>query len=243
MVVLDKLEQRQDSLGAFMSTRVRESVAGTSACIIVSLLSTLTVRRRWPSQRRPLSDSVGWHSDAARHSIQAAFALCILPLLSHAFHISELSQAAVTIMAVMIIPLRSVRESGLSPVTRRIVLRLAGCCSGAAIAAGFLFFAHASASGTVAILLAGTVVGIVIGRHIENGPTPIAYAGTQFTLAILVTLVPDSYAQAEIDPALARLSGVLAGIAVLVPVLVLSNAGARFTKVRSLSGPVEPGDI
>jgi uncharacterized oligopeptide transporter (OPT) family protein len=48
----------------------------------------------------------------------------------------------------------------------------------------------------------------------------VAYAGTQFTLAILVTLVPDSYANAALDPAVARLLGILAGMALLEPVLV-----------------------
>ncbi len=99
-------------------------------------------------------------------------------------------------------------------------------CSGSAdasaarvLAAAFILLAHPAVQATAAVLLAGTVLGVVLGRHIENGAKAIAYAGTQFTLAILVTLVPDSYAHVALEPGIARLTGILAGILLLVPVL------------------------
>jgi hypothetical protein len=46
----------------------------------------------------------------------------------------------------------------------------------------------------------------MIGRHTKNGGHAHIYVGMQFTLAILVTLVPDSYAAAVV-PALDRLYG------------------------------------
>ena len=83
----------------------------------------------------------------------------------------------------------------------------------------------------------------MIGRHIENGQSAVAYAGTQFTLAILVTLVPDSYAQAEIEPAIARLTGVAVGIVLLIPVLVGWHVVAGATGERPPDKPAEPGGI
>jgi uncharacterized membrane protein YccC len=84
------------------------------------------------------------------------------------------------------------------------------------VAAAILIAAH----GNAPVLIAATAIGEMIGRHIENGRGPVAYAGTQFTLAILVTLVPDSYAAAAIDPGLHRLIGILIGSALMEPVLV-----------------------
>ncbi len=70
------------------------------------------------------------------------------------------------------------------------------------------------------MLIAGTMLGVMLGRHIESGRSGIAYAGTQFVLAVLVTLVPDSYAHVAIAPALARLTGILIGMTLLEPVLL-----------------------
>jgi uncharacterized membrane protein YccC len=119
-------------------------------------------------------------------------------------------------MAVMVVPVDGIGPSGLIPVSRRIVQRFIGCIAGAALAAAFLFLAH----GTAWVLISGTVLGVALGRHLENGATSRRYIGTQFTLAILVTLVPDSYATAAIAPALERLSGILVGMAVLEPILL-----------------------
>ncbi len=59
----------------------------------------------------------------------------------------------------------------------------------------------------------------MLGRHIENGASPIAYSGTQFTLAMLVALVPDSYVAPDPEAGVARLAGTMLGIALLEPVL------------------------
>lgn len=63
--------------------------------------------------------------------------------------------------------------------------------------------------------------------------------GTQFTLAVLVTLVPDSHVKADAGPALARLYGILLGMALLElelelePVLLACHAIAFAGRWRS----------
>ncbi|UYY75896.1 hypothetical protein [Sphingomonas sp. R1] len=64
---------------------------------------------------------------------------------------------------------------------------------------------------------------MAIGRRIENGPHSYRYVGTQFTLAVLVMLVPDSYAEGDVTPGIERLVAVLIGMAILEPVLVLGH--------------------
>jgi uncharacterized membrane protein YccC len=215
MILLDKISEPDLSLTAFAVMRVLEVVAGTAACVIVSALSALTARRYWPAPATPFTLTVAWHAGAARHAAQGGIALGMLPYLS-LLKIPELGQSSITIIAAMLIPVTAVGKSSLVPVSRRLLYRTLGCVTGAILAAIFLF----AAAGSATILIVGTCLGVTLGRHIENGRSSIAYCGTQFVLAVLVALVPDSYAHAMIDPALERLASVLIGLLVLEPILL-----------------------
>lgn len=216
MVVLDKVEHPARPLLGFVETRVLEVVAGTVACMVVSLASTLTLRRRWPAARAKAPQG-GWHPPALRHAAQGAVALVLLSGLSRYLELPALAQSAITIMAVMLVPVSSLGAAGFGLVNRRILYRFVGCAAGAALAALIVF----AAQGSPPILIFGTVAGVALGRHIENSGKPIAYVGTQFVLAILIILVPDSYAQAHLAPAWERLAGIFIGMAVLEPVLLI----------------------
>jgi uncharacterized membrane protein YccC len=217
MILLDKMEHPALAIRGFAETRVLEVIAGTVACVVVSTVSTLTLRRRWPAERSAAAEAVGWHPHAARHAAQAATALAFLPPLGLTFHVPQLAQSAVTIMAVMLVPASGIGASGLIPVSRRLLHRTIGCLAGAVMAALFLFAGH----GTPAILIAGTILGVAIGRHLENGEGSWAYVGTQFVFSVLIALVPDNYANAQIGPAENRLVGLLVGMALLEPILLL----------------------
>jgi uncharacterized membrane protein YccC len=214
MIVLGYPKSPADLLD-FAQSRILEVFAGTTACVIVSTLSTLTLRQRWPAVLPPNVVIAGWHPDAARHAAQGALAMALLPPLHELWRLPELAQAAVAIMAVMMVPVSRLGGGGLMPVSRRMLLRAVGCALGAALAAAFLLIGRGSA----AILIAGSLFGVMLGRHIENGASPIAYSGTQFTLAMLVALVPDSYINPDPDAGIARLAGTVIGIAMLEPVL------------------------
>jgi uncharacterized membrane protein YccC len=218
MILMDRLEHPTHVLEAFISTRIRETTAGTLACVLVSMISTFTLRRRWPGVPSPPPPRFSWQPDAVRHACQGAIALAALPFLWATFHIPQLAQGAITIMALMLIPLSGIGKSGFWPVSRRIALRVIGGLSGATLAATFMLLAHVSPH-PAPMLIAGLALGVVLGRHIENGKGAYAYGGTQFVLVILVTLVPDSYLHAELTPGIARLMGSLVGIALLLPVL------------------------
>jgi uncharacterized membrane protein YccC len=234
MLLLDKLEHPGIDMKALAHNRLIEVWAGTVACLSVSLLSTLTARRRWPAAPMPEPARLGWHPHALRHAAQAGIALALLPPLSLHLGLPELWQASVTIMAVMIVPAATIGRSGFRPVNRRIWLRAIGCLAGVAMAGGIVLLAQGSAP----VLIAGTCLGVLIGRHIENGETRLTYLGLQFTLAILVVLVPDSYADASIGPALNRLLSIFVGLIVLEPILLIWHAVAR----RSEETEPERGD-
>ena len=239
MILLDKSQRPEIALNAFARTRTLEVVAGTFACVVVSTLSTLTLRRRWPAQRSAAAAGVGWHPHAARHAGQAAAALLILPPLGQWLHLPALAQSAVAIIAVMIVPVSSIGTSGFAPVSRRLLNRVAGCCAGGLLAASVLFLGH----GSPPVLILGTILGVAAGRHLENGKGSLAYAGTQFVLAVLVTLVPDDYALAHIGPALDRLAGTLIGMALLEPVLLFWHLIAPGERESSGAADAEAGGV
>jgi uncharacterized membrane protein YccC len=214
MIVLGYPESWIELL-AFARSRILEVIAGTTACVLISMLSTLTLRQKWPAVIQPSPVIAGWHPDAARHAAQGAFAMGLLPLLHRLWPLPDLGQAAVAIMAVMMVPVSGLAGSGWLPVSRRMTLRVVGCALGAALAAVFLIIGRGSAP----ILIAGSLIGVMLGRHIENGASPIAYSGTQFTLAMLVALVPDSYIAPDWEAGVARLAGTVIGIVLLEPVL------------------------
>jgi len=239
MILLDKAQHPDIALTAFARTRLLEVAAGTAACVVVSTISTLTLRRAWPAERSAAAAGIGWHPHAARHAAQAAAALLILPGLGHWRHLPALAQGAVAIMAVMLVPVSSIGASGFVPVSRRLLNRVAGCAAGGLLAAAFLFLGH----GSTPVLVLGTILGVAAGRHLENGKGTLAYAGTQFVLAVLVTLVPDDYAFAHIGPALDRLAGTLIGMALLEPVLLLWHLIAPGGRASSGPAEIEAGGV
>jgi uncharacterized membrane protein YccC len=229
MILLDKLGHPSLAITAFATTRVLEVASGTVAALSVSLLSALTARRRWPGVRAAPAEQIGWQPLALRHAAQGAIALAFLPPLGALLGIREMAQGAISIMAVMMVPISSLGVSGLRPVTRRVTERIVGCLAGAVPAALILIIAQ---GGSVVMML-GTAAGVLIGRHIENGSHSHVYVGTQFTLAILVTLVPDHYTNAAISPSLDRLVGILVGMALIEPVLVAWRLIAPWTRGRT----------
>jgi uncharacterized membrane protein YccC len=239
MILLDKTQNPTISITHFAQTRMLEVIAGTAACVVVSTVSTITLRRLWPAERAAAAARIGWHPHAARHAGQAAAALLILPALGTYFQLPALAQSAVAIMAVMLVPVGSIGASGFGPVSRRLLNRVIGCLAGAGLAACFLFAGHGSAP----ILIIGTVIGVAAGRHLENGKGSLAYAGTQFVLAVLVTLVPDSYADAHIGPAVDRLVGTLIGMALLEPVLLLWHLIAPNEPLKQPLAEQEAGGV
>ncbi|NLS27519.1 hypothetical protein S2M10_25150 [Sphingomonas sp. S2M10] len=219
MVLLDKIDAPAIALGQFVETRILETVAGTLASMAVSIASALTLRRRWPAAPTPPSAVALWHPAALYHAGQAGVALALLAGLTHAFALPALAQSAVAVMSVMRVPVNDLGAGGLVPVSVRLAQRFLGCLVGAALSALCLL----AAQGQAAILVAWTMLGVATGRMIENGTHSYRYVGTQFTLAVLVMLVPDSYADGDMMPGVRRLMAVLIGMAILEPVLLAAH--------------------
>jgi uncharacterized membrane protein YccC len=204
----------------FARARVAEILIGTAAGLIVSYLSSKLVRRRIPGDR-PASPAShpGWHAQAAWHAMKAGATVALLPLFRDWVPAATLTQAGITVLAVMTVPLGSLeRESG--AVSTRMVHRFIGCSLGALLAMAILLTCRHS----LVLMTLGVCMGVAIGRHVENGPSRYGYIGVQFALAFLVVLVPDDYSLATIRPGMERLLGILGGFALLTVTLPLFRA-------------------
>jgi uncharacterized membrane protein YccC len=136
----------------------------------------------------------------------------------------------------MLVPVASLADGMLSPVSSRMMKRLIGCLAGGGLASAILLFSHHSP----ALMTIGLCLGVVIGRHIENGPPSMSYAGLQFTLAFLVVLVPDNYANAALEPGYDRLFGILFGMVLLEPVVLVAHLiGQRGLKTNAAKPAAE----
>ncbi|WP_420137058.1 FUSC family protein [Sphingomonas sp.] len=239
MILLDKTQHPDIALVNFARTRLLEVVAGTVACVLISTASTVTLRRIWPAERAAPAKRIGWTPRAVRHACQAGAALLILPVIGVYLHLPSLAQGAVAILAAMLVPVTSIGSSGFVPVSYRLLNRVIGCLCGAMLAAIILYVAQ----GNAPILILGTMLGVAAGRHLENGNGGMAYAGTQFVLAVLVTLVPDSYEDAHIGPGVERLLGTLIGMGLLEPVLLLWHLLAPGRREQGVRAKNEAGGV
>lgn len=225
MVLVEGMEHAQEPIQRFAWTRVLEVVAGTAACIIVSALSTWTIRRALPSpdqamRAKPANwSAISWHPAIARHVLVAGLSLALIPWVWKWLAIPSLSQSTVTIFVVMMLPVAAIGDDMISPLSSRMMNRLIGCLVGGAFASTILLLSHHS---PVAMTI-GLCLGVIIGRHIENGATAMSYAGLQFTVVFLVVLVPDNYADAALDPGFDRLFGILFGLVLLEPMVLAAH--------------------
>ena len=230
MVVIDSIQHLGGTVGNFAWSRFIEVLTGTCVCVFVSAVSTQTVRRRLlppPSiaASKLVQTQRGQYGPAAQHALQGAIALAMIPWMWRWFGIQSLSQSSITIMAVMMVPLASLTALR-HPTSEKLIYRFMGCCVGGLFATLILITSHDSAY----LMTIGVCAGVAIGRHIENGKSEVGYIGTQFALAFLVVLVPDSYRSVDIGPGLDRLFGIVFGMLLLEPVRLVWRRAANSFK-------------
>jgi uncharacterized membrane protein YccC len=224
MVLVDGMQHPDQALRQFAQARLLEVCVGTGAAVLVSALAMLALPRSMPSSASLASAPVApaYRRAAWRHALQGGIALALIPLVWRVFHLQALSQSSITIMAVMMVPMADLAALA-QPAATRLRHRLVGASLGGLLATAVLLLSHASPL----VMTLAACIGVVIGRHIENGKLPITYAGTQFALAFLVVLVPDGYAGPDAAPGIERLAGIFLGMALLEPVRLLFQRLAR----------------
>jgi uncharacterized membrane protein YccC len=219
MVLVDGMQHPDQSPGQFAQARLLEVCVGSGAAVLVSALALLALPRMTPP---PAAEPAPpeCRQAAFRHALQGGIALALIPWVWRVFHLQALGQSSITIMAVMMVPLADLAALA-QPAATRLRHRLAGAGIGGLLATAVLLLSHASPL----IMTLTACIGVMVGRHIENGKLPITYAGTQFALAFLVVLVPDGGPDAA--SGIERLAGIFFGMALLEPVRLLFQRFAR----------------
>jgi uncharacterized membrane protein YccC len=219
MVLLDVIGHPVANITHFTASRITEVAAGTLASFVVGVLSHFTLRQMLKDNAKPvgrLMNLAGWQPAAGRGALHAGLSLALLPLLpwlpqlGHHLTSDILGQAATTILVIMVVPL-STQAKDRDIVSRRVLHRFAGCCSGALLGVVGVILSH----GNVTAVMLCVCLGVLIGRHIENSGKPFSYIGMQFTLVSLFIFVPDNYQEMTAQAGFGRLAGVIVGIIIL----------------------------
>ena len=109
----------------------------------------------------------------------------------------------------MIVPADTIKEGPRRAIIERMAHRAVGCLLGSAVALASL----PTLGNTLLASLLVLSVGVWIGYHVHNGRNGVNYVGTQFTLGLLITLVPGPGPITDITPGLERFVGIVIGIA------------------------------
>jgi uncharacterized membrane protein YccC len=121
---------------------------------------------------------------------------------------------------VLVLPAGMQAEQTRRGAAQKMVQRVIGCVLAGALAMALLPLAQGQA---VPSLLA-LAFGVWAGCHVQTGTEGASYIGRQFTIAFIMVFVQDHHWSTEATPALMRLSGILAGIAALTVVMIITSS-------------------
>lgn len=208
----------------FALYRVGEVMMGSlAALLVVTLLAPETP----PAPTPPApgwSDLLGARWPAVLHAIRTGITVMLLPWAWSWFDLPGLSQMAITVAAVMAVPVLSDHplENG-RLIAGRAVQRMLGCALGGVVALAFL----ALSLGTFLPWLILLVAGVWLGSYVQSSTRGVGYIGTQASIVWIMMIVQGWGPPDSILPGLDRFAGILAGLAILLIVsLVLWPAEA-----------------
>jgi uncharacterized membrane protein YccC len=206
----------------FVTVRVAEVAIGVTACVIASLVFELIwpvpdtaptaapamVRKPLPLWRGILDeDWLSEHRLPLTHAARGAVAFAVLFVFWRVTEFTRFVDSAVTSYMVLLVPGPAIRQGKDRAMTNRGAQRLVGC----ALGGGFALAALAVIKDSFPLWLIALAAGVWIAAWVQNGTQGVGYAGSQFALALLVTLVQSNGPPETLQPAWLRFQGVLVG--------------------------------
>ncbi len=202
----------------FALYRVGEVTMGSlAALLVVTALAPNTPPP--PAPPAPgWSDLLGARWPAVLHAIRTGISVMLLPWAWSWFDLPGLSQMAVTVAAVMAVPVLSDHplENG-RLIAGRAVQRVLGCALGGIAALAAL----ALSSGTFLPWILLLAAGVWLGSYVQTTARGVGYIGTQASIVWIMMIVQGWGPPDSILPGLDRLAGILAGLAILLVVSLL----------------------
>ena len=198
--------------------RVGEVTMGSlSALLVVTLLAPDTP----PAPAPPApgwSDLLGARWPALLHAIRTGITVMLLPWAWSWFDLPGLSQMAVTVAAVMAVPVLSDHplENG-RLIAGRAVQRMLGCALGGLVALVALSLSPSEFLPWIVLLVAG----VWLGSYLQTSTRGVGYVGTQASIVWIMMIVQGWGPPDSLIPGLDRFAGILAGLAILLVVSLL----------------------
>jgi uncharacterized membrane protein YccC len=153
------------------------------------------------------------------HGVRTGLAVAAVPLVWRQLELPNLSQMAISIGAVMAVPVLSgVPDKDTAAIVHRLMHRVAGCLLGGGVA--LLMLALPLSQSFLPWLLM-LMAGAWIATQIQTGPHDISVVGAQAGIALILTLVQGWGPPESLLPAFDRIAGMLGAIGLLLLVGLL----------------------
>jgi uncharacterized membrane protein YccC len=200
--------------------------------IIVGTLAALAISKSLlPPGRMATPTARGWGSlfetrdVVLDHALKAGLAVALVPPIWRMFELPNLSQMAISIGAVMAVPvLTASHEENRRAVIDRSVQRLVGCLAGGGIGLLTLGFGWCASFPSWLLLL---MVGAAVGVQFETGRHDVKTFGIQAEVALILTLVQGWGPAASILPAVERVFGMVGAVLLLFAVSLILGPPRR----------------
>ncbi|MDE1991337.1 MAG: FUSC family protein, partial [Rhizobiaceae bacterium] len=201
--------------------RAAEIILGTAIAVLMTRLFA-------PRTAGPAAVPPGWHSlltsnwHSLSHAMRTGMAVAAVPVVWRQLELPDLSQMAISIGAVMAVPvLTGVPAQDQSAINQRMLQRVVGCLLGGGFGALLLVF---SISQSFVPWLLMIMAGTWLAMQIQSGQHGMATVGAQAAIALILTFVQSTGPALGLLPALDRVAGMLGAIGLLLLINLLLGA-------------------
>lgn len=225
------------TLGALDDPSQTFALAYDRCCEIIlgTTVSLAMAKLLLPASAGPTAPAPGWsgllgaHSYMLAHAMRTGLAVALVPVAWRFFELPNLSQMAISISAVMAVPvLTGNTAEDHRVVIDRVLQRVIGCTLGGGLGLALLFTPLAS---IFPIWLGLLMAGAAIGVQIETGRHNIPAVGIQGALGVIVTLVQGWGPAVSPAPGFERFAGMIGAIALLLAVnYIFAPANGRLSE-------------
>ena len=218
LVVFMSLDTPAISLTIGVYRFAEVTVGTTSALLIASLLGSDEPTAAPAAAPPGWTDLIGARWPAVMHATRSGIAVALLPFLWNWLQLPSLSQIAITVTAVMAVPILSDDAQGNArKLVERGLHRMLGCLFGGFAGLGALALSTDALLPWLVVLTAG----VWVGMHVQASVRGVGYAGTQGAVVFIMTLVQGYGPPASIMPGIDRFAGIFCGLGVLLLISIL----------------------
>lgn len=222
IVLLSALDDPLSALDVACN-RLAEVTIGTVAAILVAILMAPEPDAAAVAPAPGWSDLLGSQWPAVEQALRAGLGVMMVPPVWSWLELPNLSQTAITVTAVMAVPVLSGDDATGRQIKDRSTQRIFGCLLGGVAGLACLALSIDAFLPWLLMLMSG----VWIAAHVQGSRRGIGYVGTQGAIVFISTLVQGSDAPTSILPGIDRFAGIGGGLLILFVVSLLTAPTAR----------------